>query len=115
MLGVWVKVVRAICILNHPIAGTKDANSVQIIIPQSQVQRKSGMFTVVPVECYRYIYAHTHTHIYIYVCNGSIMQIYICVYIYLHNASITSICMFIGKLLNTRVVLLQPDGFKLCY
>lgn len=31
------KVVRSICILNHPIAGTDNAESVQIIIPAKQV------------------------------------------------------------------------------
>jgi Rab GDP dissociation inhibitor len=37
------KVVRAICILKHPIPGTDDADSVQIIIPQNQVRRRNGM------------------------------------------------------------------------
>jgi Rab GDP dissociation inhibitor len=36
------KVVRAICILKHPIPGTDDADSCQIIIPQNQVGRKNG-------------------------------------------------------------------------
>lgn len=36
------KVVRVICILSHPVRGTNDANSCQIIIPQNQVGRKSG-------------------------------------------------------------------------
>jgi Rab GDP dissociation inhibitor len=36
------QVIRAICILNHPIPNTKDSLSVQIIIPQNQVNRKSG-------------------------------------------------------------------------
>lgn len=36
------KVIRAICILKHPIPGTEEADSVQIIIPQNQVQRKHG-------------------------------------------------------------------------
>lgn len=31
-----------ICILNHPIKSTNDANSCQIIIPQNQVNRNSG-------------------------------------------------------------------------
>lgn len=38
------QVVRAICILSHPIPNTKDALSTQIIIPQNQVNRKSGRF-----------------------------------------------------------------------
>lgn len=36
------KVVRAICILKHPIPGTDDADSTQIIIPQNQVGRRNG-------------------------------------------------------------------------
>lgn len=35
-------VLRAICILKHPIANTNDSDSCQIIIPQSQVGRKNG-------------------------------------------------------------------------
>lgn len=36
------KVIRAICILKHPIPGTEDVDSAQIIIPQGQVGRKNG-------------------------------------------------------------------------
>lgn len=36
------KVVRAICILKHPIPGTEDSDSCQIIIPQNQVNRRNG-------------------------------------------------------------------------
>lgn len=36
------QVIRVICILNHPIKSTNDANSCQIIIPQNQVNRNSG-------------------------------------------------------------------------
>ncbi|KAG6832278.1 Rab GDP dissociation inhibitor alpha [Tricholoma furcatifolium] len=36
------KVVRAICFLKHPIPGTNDSDSVQIIIPQNQVGRRNG-------------------------------------------------------------------------
>ena len=35
-------VLRAICILNHPLAGTSDSDSCQLIIPQHQVGRKNG-------------------------------------------------------------------------
>ena len=46
------KVVRAICIMSHPIPNTKDAASVQIILPQKQLNRK---------------YAHvTHHHHYVF-------------------------------------------------
>lgn len=36
------KVIRAICLLKHPIPGTDDSDSVQIIIPQNQVNRRNG-------------------------------------------------------------------------
>jgi len=38
------KVVRAICVLKHPIPGTDDADSTQIIIPQNQVKRKNDIY-----------------------------------------------------------------------
>jgi len=38
------KVVRAICILKHPIPGTDDSDSVQIIIPQNQVNRRHDIY-----------------------------------------------------------------------
>ena len=37
------QVLKAICILNHPLVGTDNADSCQLIIPQSQVGRKNGM------------------------------------------------------------------------
>jgi len=37
-----LQVVRAICILDHAIADTKDAASCQVIIPQKQVGRHNG-------------------------------------------------------------------------
>jgi hypothetical protein len=37
------KVIRAICLLQHPIPNTDDADSVQLIIPQNQVARRHGM------------------------------------------------------------------------
>ena len=37
-------VLKAICILNHPLAGTDNSDSAQLIIPQSQVGRKNGEF-----------------------------------------------------------------------
>jgi Rab GDP dissociation inhibitor len=36
------KVIRAICVLKHPIPGTDDSDSCQIIIPQNQVNRRNG-------------------------------------------------------------------------
>lgn len=38
------KVIRTICVLDHPIPNTKDSTSVQIIIPQKQTGRKSDIF-----------------------------------------------------------------------
>jgi len=35
-------VISAICLLKHPIPGTDDADSAQIIIPQNQVNRRNG-------------------------------------------------------------------------
>lgn len=58
------KVVRAICILKHPIPGTDDADSVQIIIPQNQVNRRHGRVVVFErrsrliLYCVRYLYRH---------------------------------------------------------
>jgi Rab GDP dissociation inhibitor len=40
------KVVRAICVLKHPIPGTDDLDSVQIVIPQNQVNRRNGQCPV---------------------------------------------------------------------
>lgn len=36
------RVVRAICIMSHPIPNTDNAHSVQIILPQKQIGRRSG-------------------------------------------------------------------------
>ena len=36
------RVIRAICILDHPIPNTNDVSSIQIILPQKQLNRKSG-------------------------------------------------------------------------
>ena len=53
-------VLKAICILNHPLAGTNDNDSCQLIIPQSQVGRKNGNFlepfVVVSTDCNRYLH-----------------------------------------------------------
>ncbi|XP_060531727.1 rab GDP dissociation inhibitor alpha [Cylas formicarius] len=38
------KVIRCICLIDHPIANTKDALSTQIIIPQKQVDRHSDIY-----------------------------------------------------------------------
>jgi Rab GDP dissociation inhibitor len=38
------EVIRAICFLNHPIPGTEDSDSCQIIIPQNQVGRRHDIY-----------------------------------------------------------------------
>lgn len=38
------RVVRAICLLKHPIPSTDDSDSLQLIVPQGQVGRKNGTF-----------------------------------------------------------------------
>lgn len=38
------KVVRAICFLKHPIPETGDADSVQIVIPQNQINRQHDVY-----------------------------------------------------------------------
>ncbi|KAI1265544.1 rab GDP-dissociation inhibitor [Xylariaceae sp. FL1019] len=37
-------VLKAICVLKHPLAGTNDSDSCQLIIPQSQVGRKNDIY-----------------------------------------------------------------------
>jgi RAB protein geranylgeranyltransferase component A len=37
------KVARAIAIMSHPIPNTNDSHSVQVILPQKQLGRKSDM------------------------------------------------------------------------
>lgn len=41
------RVIRAMCILNHPIAKTHNADSMQIIIPQGQVHRSNDIYVAV--------------------------------------------------------------------
>ena len=36
------QVVRAMCIMSHPIPSTNDSHSVQIILPQKQLNRRHG-------------------------------------------------------------------------
>jgi Rab GDP dissociation inhibitor len=38
------RIIRAICILNHPIPETNDAQSVQIIIPARQIERNNDTY-----------------------------------------------------------------------
>jgi len=41
------QVIRCICLLNHPVPGTRDALSLQIIIPQKQLNRRSDIYVSV--------------------------------------------------------------------
>ncbi|CAL5379433.1 unnamed protein product [Camellia sinensis] len=45
------KVARAVCIMSHPIPDTKDSHSVQVILPQKQLGRKS-----------EYLFSCSYTH-----------------------------------------------------
>ncbi|XP_034725158.1 rab GDP dissociation inhibitor alpha isoform X1 [Etheostoma cragini] len=38
------RVIRVICLLNHPVKNTHEASSCQIIIPQTQINRKSDIY-----------------------------------------------------------------------
>ncbi|XP_062271409.1 rab GDP dissociation inhibitor beta [Scomber scombrus] len=46
------RVIRVICLLNHPVKNTHEAKSCQIIIPQAQLNRKSDIF--ISVVSYAY-------------------------------------------------------------
>ncbi len=56
------RVVRAICVLKHPIPGTEDSDSAQVIIPQNQVGRKNGEYSLYYsrdiAECLPFRYLH---------------------------------------------------------
>ncbi|KAL8690165.1 MAG: hypothetical protein Q9218_004332 [Villophora microphyllina] len=41
------KLLKAICILNHPVANTDNSDSAQLIIPQSQVGRKNDIYIAI--------------------------------------------------------------------
>ncbi|KAI8476475.1 MAG: GDP dissociation inhibitor [Monoraphidium minutum] len=41
---VAARVVRAVCVMSHPIPGTNNAHSIQIILPQKQIGRHSDMY-----------------------------------------------------------------------
>jgi hypothetical protein len=45
------QVVRAICILSHPVPNTNNSESCQIIMPAKQVNRKSGTLSP-PLSCH---------------------------------------------------------------
>lgn len=54
---------KAICILTHPVPNTDNSDSAQLIIPQSQVGRKHGMadplYPCTWAEIYRYLHRHS--------------------------------------------------------
>ena len=58
------KLLKAICILTHPVANTDNSHSAQIIIPQSQVGRKNGrLFPNISRPLLRAdVYRHIHRH-----------------------------------------------------
>lgn len=41
------RVIRALCILNHPVPNTDNLDSLQLIIPQNQVKRKNDIYVAV--------------------------------------------------------------------
>lgn len=47
------RVIRAICILDHPIANTSNADSCQITIPQSQVGRENDIYIAVVSDAHQ--------------------------------------------------------------
>lgn len=53
------RVTRAICIMSHPIPDTNESHSVQVILPQKQLGRKSDMYVIftnsVPVNFLQFI------------------------------------------------------------
>jgi Rab GDP dissociation inhibitor len=59
------QLLKAICILDHPIPNTDNSDSVQLIIPQSQVGRKHGKFHSSVNSCKIWadsLYRHLHRH-----------------------------------------------------
>lgn len=53
------KTIRAICILDHPIPNTDNVSSVQIIVPQKQLGRKTGKQRLFYLLCeFRYLHHH---------------------------------------------------------
>ncbi len=50
------KVIRAICILDHPIPSTNDSSSCQIILPQKQLGRRFGKLILKFLHSFRYLH-----------------------------------------------------------
>lgn len=56
------KLLKAICILNHPVANTDNSDSAQLIIPQSQVGRRNGKFARHRLDSLADPVRHLHRH-----------------------------------------------------
>lgn len=53
------KVIRAICILDHPLPSTNDSSSCQIILPQKQLGRRFGKtFRLVLTVIFRHLHLY---------------------------------------------------------
>ncbi len=57
------QVLRAICVLRHPLERTNDSDSCQLIIPQSQVGRKNGQCSPVGGRVARVVADHSDIYI----------------------------------------------------
>lgn len=55
------KVIRAICILDHPIPNTNDSASCQIILPQKQLGRRYGKLNQYIHAISNYTFSHIYT------------------------------------------------------
>jgi len=53
------KVIRAICLLQHPIPNTDNGDSVQLIIPQNQVARRHGKTYTHSIAYFRYLHCRS--------------------------------------------------------
>lgn len=51
---------KAICILTHPVPNTENSDSAQLIIPQSQVGRRNGKLRPYPRPAIADVYRHIH-------------------------------------------------------
>ena len=68
------KVIRAICLLNHPIPNTHDAPSIQIILPAKQLNKKTGKLNF----CF-ILFRHLHFYGELqspYLCQGNLRRHY---------------------------------------
>src|SRR4051812_8308908 len=71
------KVVRAICMLKHQIPNTDDADSIQLVIPQNQINRKHGMFT-------------NNNIVFVFVLTNGLLNLYFTPFIDIYIASVSS-------------------------